>query len=666
MTRCDECHVWMSKMFVKDHTCQNVRCKYCKERVTTDHQCYVQTIKERENKKEQKTIPFIFFDFECRQDDGEHVPNLCVAHRACNSCIITPIDEPCHFCEPREHIFAGENTLQDFLTWLFECKRHKNATVLAHNFQGYDGQFILRYLIQQGSQPPTVIMNGAKILLLEAHGLRFIDSLSFIAQPLRRFPEAYGLDELQKGYFPHFFNTVANQNYMGPYPERHYYDPDGMSQEQRTLFNTWYATTTKRVFNFHSEFLAYCRSDVDILRRGCGKFRETILKTSDVDPFSECITLASMANRIYRQSYMPANTIAIIPTHGYQPARLYSLKGLRWLYWIMKTEGVQLQHARNGGEIKVAGYYVDGLDPEAKVIYEFNGCFWHGCPTCFPKRQQQHPVQKTETFESCYQKTLQRRHALCVAGFQVITCWEHVYDQQYRQQEEMRQFIETLDIQDPLKPREALYGGRTNATRLWYEAGPGEEIRYIDICSLYPYVLKYGIFPVGHPTIITEHFLSDLRDYQGLIKCRVLPPKELYHPVLPYKSKGKLTFPLCRTCVEDRVQISCTHTDSQRTLDGTWVTLELFKALDQGYHVVKVFEVWHFEETSTDLFKDYIDTFLKQKQEASGYPQWVQTVEDQQLYKDQFYAIEGIRLENVEKKPTKRSTAKAELNVLWG
>ena len=34
--------------------------------------------------------------------------------------------------------------------------------------------------------------------------------------------------EMTKGYFPHLFNTEANQLYVGPLPDVKFYDPDGM------------------------------------------------------------------------------------------------------------------------------------------------------------------------------------------------------------------------------------------------------------------------------------------------------------------------------------------------------------------------------------------------------------------------------------------------------
>lgn len=128
-------------------------------------------------------------------------------------------------------------------------------------------------------------------------------------------------------------------------------------------------------------------------------------------------------------------------------------------------------------------------------------------------------------------------------------------------------------------------------------------MRYVDVCSLYPYVLKYKPFPMGHPEIITDHF-QDVCSYFGLVQCRILPPRGLYHPVLPYHTGGKLLFPLCRTCAEERPQdprYRCQHTDSERLLIGTWVTSELQKALEWGYQIQHIYEVWHFPQSSSYL-----------------------------------------------------------------
>ncbi|CAB3997155.1 DNA polymerase [Paramuricea clavata] len=72
-----------------------------------------------------------------------------------------------------------------------------------------------------------------------------------------------------------------------------------------------------------------------------------------------------------------------------------------------------------------------------------------------------------------------------------------------------------------------------------------------------------------------------------------------------------------------------------------WVTLELEKALEKGYKLVRINEVWHFPEHTDGLFKDYIDTFLKIKQEASGFPLECDTDEKKGQYIADYAAKEG-------------------------
>jgi hypothetical protein len=101
---------------------------------------------------------------------------------------------------------------------------------------------------------------------LEIRGIKFFDSYNFLPRALAKLPTAFGLTELKKGYFPLFFNTAENQNYVGPYPAAHCYNPDDMSVSNRKAFFTWYEQQKNNTFNFPQEFLNYCISDVDILR----------------------------------------------------------------------------------------------------------------------------------------------------------------------------------------------------------------------------------------------------------------------------------------------------------------------------------------------------------------------------------------------------------------
>ena len=50
------------------------------------------------------------------------------------------------------------------------------------------------------------------------------------------------------------------------------------------------------------------------------------------------------------------------------------------------TDGVTIQHARNGKEVRVGNFLVDGYCQQTETIYEFYGCFWHGCSDCYRRQ----------------------------------------------------------------------------------------------------------------------------------------------------------------------------------------------------------------------------------------------------------------------------------------
>ena len=128
------------------------------------------------------------------------------------------------------------------------------------------------------------------------------------------------------------------------------------------------------------ELVAYCRSDVDILRRSMMMFRDDFLKIGNIDPL-QYITIASVCMSIYRSKYMPENTIGIIKD---VPKNTCSKTSLQWLKFISETQNVYIEHAMNGGEHTISNVgKVDGYCEQTNTVYEFQGCFWHGCPKCY-------------------------------------------------------------------------------------------------------------------------------------------------------------------------------------------------------------------------------------------------------------------------------------------
>lgn len=235
----------------------------------------------------------------------------------------------------------------------------------------------------------------------------------------------------------------------------------------------------------------------------------------------------------------------------------------------------------------------------------------------------------------------------------------------------MQSFVEGEIVQKRLHCRDALFGGRTNAVKLYRDVSdePNLRIGYADVTSLYPTVLKYDPFPVGIPDIIMNPPSTDISDYFGVIHCTVRPPRGLYHPVLPMRgSDGKLLFALCQTCTSRDEARSCQCSDEERDMQGTWCSVELHAAVEHGYIIVAIHEVYNFVERRTDIFSGYINLFLKRKQESSGFPCSNMTAEDKLNYIRDYELAEGISLDldAIGHNIGMRTSMKSLLNNLWG
>jgi len=142
-----------------------------------------------------------------------------------------------------------------------------------------------------------------------------------------------------------------------------------------------------------------------------------------------------------------------------------------------------------------------------------------------------------------------------------------------------------------LRTRDALYCGRTEAMRLHYRAKEDEAtIRYVEVMGLYPWVCKYFKFPVGHPTIHLDcGDIPSMLSKERLVRCTVLPPRALYHPVLPYRCNVLLLFCLCSSSAESEPQDLCSHeTASERALTANWVVDEVSLVARRSYRVLKI------------------------------------------------------------------------------
>lgn len=689
------------------HLCDKKFCRTCKATVDLNHFCYMQPVKGEYHRKQLiKNTLLVFYDFETNQsqlmkgtkDVNVHVPNLCVMQQACATCIDNEdIHVACQRCGIREKIFKIDPVKQ-FVTYVSSnFKSFKQVVCIAHNSSSFDCQFILAFVVEQlGMPPPQIILKGSKIIMMQLGKVKFIDSLNYFSMPLKAVPKAFGLDvnsELAKGLFPYLYTDTDHDGYLPPLK---YYSPDTMMPKDREECVKWYkeAVRNKTKFKFWDALESYCRVDVDILRRGALEFRKIFLEKGKVDPFAECVTIASTCMLLYRVNFLPELTIGLIPIRGYRLADNQSRVALEWLLWCEHKLGVRITHALRGREHKLReGVTVDGYYESSngiKHVFQFFGDYFHGCPKCKPVGRDENLTEDDDgaidTLNSRYERTMAIYEKLRRAGYTLHIKWECDFRREKDTSVELQDFLKDNAhlFTEALNPRDAFYGGRTGNTVIQYDCGPNEKLKYVDVNSLYPYICKYSKMAVMHPQILLGEDISnvvgpnfDLTNVEGLIVCKILPPRDLFLPVLPVKMHQKLMFALCRTCLENLEQRDCPHElEEERALIGTWVIDEVKEAVSMGYRILSISEIWHYSEVSQydranhtgGIFAPYIDTWFTLKTLASDYPPECTTEETRAAYVARCEEREGIKLDRSKicKNPGLRSVAKICLNSLWG
>lgn len=675
------------------HICQHYFCKTCNENVPFGHhKCFMQTLDpEVLKKQDQEPRVHIFYDIESmfvtRNDHQvNHKPNLVVVKTCCSYCWQRmdkyPLPEGCALCCQQQMNFYGTEAVKDFSEWLFGVyeyllqanskvlgiKQIIDCNVFAHNARSYDAILVMNYLLSS-RRKPDVIKNGQKIITMRVGRFKFLDSIAFITMPLRNFADTFDLPS-GKGMFPYFMNTPENQTYIGRWPEKALFGHVEMKGKMLVEFDEWYEVNRNKEFNLKNELIKYCDQDVMVLMKGVQAFQKLLIEITGLDPFTRNITLSSFVMTVFRACYLPGNTLAIPPVIGYEPKRQQSHIASVWLDYLESTENISINR-----EVQLGQYYADGYHPESRRVYEFFGCYFHGCKKCFPTKRNVTMNNISGLSMSQLAEGTRKKIAFYKENkWDMTTIYECELKEQLNACPEMERFFKKTGkkFKKPINIRDCYYGGRVETIKFLREVQQGEVIKYFDINSLYPAMLKLKKFPKGHPQIIYNNFES-LDKYEGIISLNILPPRGLFHPLLPAHINEKLMYVLCRTCAEDNADSTCCHNDEQRSLVGTWVLAEVKKAIELGYQVKEIFCIWHFNEFAYDdegetIYKRFINTWMKIKLQASGWPKPDMTEYDKRQYVASIKQYEDIDLEKdkICKRKDLRTTGKLCGNSFYG
>lgn len=147
--------------------------------------------------------------------------------------------------------------------------------------------------------------------------------------------------------------------------------------------------------------------------------------------------------------------------------------------------------------------------------------------------------------------------------------------------------------------KKAYYGGHCDV--YIPKSEPGEKVYIIDVNSLYPHVMKVNKSPVN----LIGYFIGDILKmpqyksyfdmYLGVYKVKVTAPKDIKHPLLPYKVNESTVYGV-------------------GTWEGWYYSEELKNAAKYGY-TYEIKAGYLFE--GQDIFSNYVKTLSKMKENST-------------------------------------------------
>lgn len=601
--KCDKC---LNMVDLKDgrseHACGFIFCNQCERTRPTVHTCFV----TRHNKPTLQKWLIVFFNFDF---DASLAVKLCVTQMVCEKCYFNEdATTKCKQCGISENYFhniiGGDNCVDRFLNHIDVLHTTGNRPIfcVTHN---------LRYLnclfraLSRRTVDVKIKMNGPHIELISYHNnrVKIMDSVNFFNVPLSKYSETFALTECcSEQYYTYLFNRT-----------------DAAKGAPRSAVP-----------------LAYKLSlSVTILRQGCLKFMDILNGVLNIYPFLESSTMRELLMFGYRKTTLTDNnSLSIVPTSLYTLRRNYSLLADKWFAHVRCEIGNDDDDDPIIFEHKIDyALVVSGYRLKSRMVYEFLECFANGCLKCFKNRRIDNhcfggvPIEQLSLDERL--TAIREKHQkLTELNLTVSVMWECDFRRFLKRYPEAHQKLNGLPEirQSKLNYKDAIYPGIAEVCRRYYITRPGgnERIRCFRFRSLYAHVMKTCCYPIGVPTVFAQRECSalDITKTDGFIKCQILPPKNLFHPVLPIKlCDGRVVMTLCQSCAEQPTPLIsyCKHSDAERTLSGTWVLAEVHLAIEMGYVMGDIYEVWQYS-VSNRFFDTWINTFLKFKTETSGWP----------------------------------------------
>ena len=161
---------------------------------------------------------------------------------------------------------------------------------------------------------------------------------------------------------------------------------------------------------------------------------------------------------MFKKNFLQANTIGLIPLNGYRCADKHSQKSMEWLLYCERETRREIIHAGRAREFRLLeGELVDGYLPPLPsdgesgltnkgVVFEFQGCYVHGCPLCFSADRNVRKNKYGQTYAQMYENTVAKVATMRRFGYTVREMWDCDFARVKSQQPEIARYLATHRI----------------------------------------------------------------------------------------------------------------------------------------------------------------------------------------------------------------------------
>jgi hypothetical protein len=245
---------------------------------------------KKQHTDRKMTEKFITMDIETINNNGKLIPYLICGYNGSDYITSYGLDQQALFSTFINQLLSKE------------ISKSNKLTVYAHNLSGFDGIFLMKYLLPFGKVEP-LLFNGKlfsiKVKTNTGKTIQFKDSYLLLPLSLRKLCKAFDVT-VPKSYFP--FN-LTNINYVGVFPQFDLWT--GITQ---TLYDSLKLKYKKSMWSFKEESVKYCKLDCKSLHQVLVKFNELVFNEFNLDIHTP-LTLPSLAMKIYKTHYMPKDSI---------------------------------------------------------------------------------------------------------------------------------------------------------------------------------------------------------------------------------------------------------------------------------------------------------------------------------------------------------------------